>query len=268
VVLHFTEAIMVRSGARARIAALIVIVGIVLISGCDVRVFHSNPYDDTAVEDDTLLAVVAPTGAESYSPGDVVGIGWSGSIDSPTVVIDLYRYGQLVMAIAGRAPNTGSFNWMIPADFETLLEVTDDYQISVRAQDPDHFPGELFFQAFSERFTVVPRASGGLSDVTVTQRIITVTMTDNGQEIDGDTVDIILNGLTVSAGHVLVGPPGTNLELILQAGLNLLEVVALNEGTISPNTAELIISNVVEGESVQEWRLSEGERGSLTITAP
>jgi hypothetical protein len=93
-------------------------------------------------------------------------------------------------------------------------------------------------------------------------------MTDNGQEIDGDTVDIVLNGETVGAGHVLIAPPGTDLELTLQAGINLLEVVALNEGSISPNTAELVISHVLEGESIQEWRLVTGESGSLTITAP
>jgi archaellum component FlaF (FlaF/FlaG flagellin family) len=268
VVLHFTEAIMVRSGTRLSIAALIVIVGIVVISGCQLRVIHTSPYDGTTVEDTSLLAVVSPGGAESYSPEDLIDIEWSGSIASPQVAIELYRYGRFVMVIAEETPNTGWTSWMIPSDFDAVVEVTDDYQIAVRAQDPNHYPGELFVQALSEPFSIVPRASGGLSDVTVSQRIIMITVTDNGQEIDGDTVDIILNGITVSAGHVLAGPPGTQMELILQAGLNLLEVVALNEGSISPNTAELIISNVVEGESVQEWRLLTGETGSLTITAP
>ena len=125
----------------------------------------------------------------------------------------------------------------------------------------------IYLSAYEDT-TIAPPASGGLSDVTVSQRIITITMTDNGQEIDGDTVDIILNGAPISAAHVLVGPPGTNLELILRAGSNFLEVVALNEGAVSPNTAELIISHVLEGESIQEWRLATGESGSLTITAP
>jgi hypothetical protein len=268
VVLHFTEAIMVRGKARLPIAALIVIVGIVLISSCEVRVFRDSPYEGTTVEDMDLLAVVAPGMADSFSPADVIGIEWSGSIAFSSVTIDLYRYGQFVMEISAAAPDTGRTDWRIPEDFDALVEDTDDYQISIRAQHPNHYPGELFIQAFSEPFSIVPRATGGLSDVTVSQRIITITMTDNGQEIDGDTVDIILNGLTVSAGHVLAGPPGTDVELVLQAGLNLLEIVALNEGSISPNTAELSISDVIEGESVQEWRLSAGEIGSLTITAP
>lgn len=216
--------------------------------------------------DTTLLAVVAPDGSVGYSPSDVVPILWSGSINSPTVVIDLYRYSQFAMEIVGRAANTGSFDWMIPVAFDAVSEVTDHYQIAVRAQYPDYTPGDLFVHAFSERFTIVPQASGGWSDVTVSRRIIT--MTDNGQEIDGDTVDIVLNGETVGAGHVLAPPPGTVLELVLQAGINLLEAVALNEGSISSNTAELVISHVLEGESIQEWRLATGESGSLTIAAP
>jgi hypothetical protein len=247
---------------------MISIIAVIAISGCQMRVFYPSAYEDTTVEDTTLLAVVAPDGSVGYSPSDVVPIQWSGSINSPTVVIDLYRYGQFAMEIVGRAANTGSFDWMIPVNFDAVSEVTDHYQIAVRAQYPDYTPGDLFVQAFSERFTIVPQASGGLSDVTVSRRIITITMTDNGQEIDGDTVDIVLNGETVGAGHVLAAPPGTVLELVLQAGINLLEVVALNEGTISPNTAELVISHVLEGESIQEWRLATGESGSLTITAP
>lgn len=259
---------MFRGRARFPIAALISVIGIIAISGCNIRVLYPSDYENTTVEDTTLLAIVAPDGTEEYNPTNIVSIQWSGSITSPTVVIDLYRYGRFSAQIANQAANTGYFDWVIPADFDAVSEVTNHYQIAIRAQLPEHSPGDLFVQAFSEPFTIVPHASGGLSDVTVSQRIVVITMTDNGQEIDGDTVDIVLNGTTVSAAHILVGPPGTDLELTLQAGINLLEVVALNEGTISPNTAELVISHVFEGESIQEWRLATGEIGSLTVTAP
>ncbi|MEE8441459.1 MAG: hypothetical protein V3S41_07045 [Spirochaetia bacterium] len=259
---------MFRGRARLPITVLISIIALIAISGCDIRVLYPSDYHSMQVENDTLLAVLQPDGTQAYSPTEVVPIQWSSGLNSSSVVIDLYRYGQFAMEIAGQAVNTGSFNWMIPADFDAVSEVTDRYQIAVRAQDHDHFPGDLFVQAFSEHFTIVPRASGGLSDVTVSRRIIIITMTDNGQEVDGDTVDIILNGTIVGAAHVLVGPPGTDLELTLQAGVNVLEVVAVNEGAISPNTAELVISDVVDGESIQEWRLTTGESGTLTITAP
>ena len=253
---------------RLPVLGFISIVAALVISGCNIQMLYPSDYENTLVEDTTLLAVVTPNGTQAYSPADVVPIQWFTTINAPTVVIDLHKYGQFVMEIAGDAHNTGSFDWLIPAGFDAASEVTDHYQIAVRAQHPDHSPGELFVQAFSEPFAIIPRASGGLTDVTVSQRIIVVTMTDYGQEIDGDTVDVVLNGITVSAAHVLAGPPGTDLELTLRAGMNLLEVVALNEGAISPNTAELVISNVLEGESIQEWRLATDERGSLTITAP
>ena len=250
------------------IAALILTAGLIALSGCDVRVLYGPPGGTATVKDDTLLAVVEPTGTETYRPGDIIPIRWTGTIDSPDVAIEMYRYGQFDLTIAGQVANTGSYDWIIPANFDTTSEAPDHYQISIRARDPDHEPGELMVQAFSEPFTIAAAATGGLSDVTVGQRIVTITVTDNGQEIDGDTIDIILNGSTVIAGHVLLAPPGTDLELILQAGSNVLEIVAVNEGSISPNTAELAISHVTEGESVQEWRLLAGERGSLTITAP
>ena len=76
------------------------------------------------------------------------------------------------------------------------------------------------------------------------------------------------DGEVVIEGHILAAPPGTSFALSLQKGPNLFEVVAVNEGSISPNTAQLTISNVVVGESVQQWRLLTGETGTLTITAP
>ena len=70
------------------------------------------------------------------------------------------------------------------------------------------------------------------------------------------------------AGHVLAGPLGTAIPAALQAGANVLEIVAVNEGTVGPKTAELEISDVSEGQAVQVWRLTAGQTGALTISAP
>jgi hypothetical protein len=248
--------------------AIVVTVGLLAVAGCDLWVMHGPPDEIETVADEGLVTVLAPLGGEIYHPGDAVEISWTGSINVSSVVIELYRYGQQDSVIAQRAPNTGSLNWPIPADFDTATEIPDEYQISIRAQYTDHYPGDLYIQAFSEAFTILQPSTGGLTDVAVEQRVIAITVTDNGLEIDDDTIDILLNGEPVVSGHVLTGPPGTDFELVLQEGSNLLEIVAVNEGGVSPNTAELAITNVVEGDSVQEWRLLAGERGSLTITAP
>lgn len=248
------------------LSALLIL--LVIVSGCDVRVLYPPFDDEYTIEDDSLLAVVNPVGSEVYHPGDLVSIEWSGSVTSERVTLELFEYGRFAAEIASSVPNTGQFNWIIPADFDTVSEFVDQYQIAARVAHPEYSPGELYLEARSELFSIVAQATGGLSDVTVSQRIVTITVTDNGTEIDGDTINVVVNGTPVLTDHVLIAAPGTDVELTLQAGANQLEIVAVNEGSVSPNTAELTITNVIEGESVQEWRLATGESGSLTITAP
>ena len=252
--------------------ALTVAAGLAL-SGCHVSIYGPRDYSDsedpgTVIQDETLLAVTQPAGDESFTAGESVRIEWTGSVGAPLVTIELHRHGQHHLTIAAATENDGEHLWGIPADFDAVTEDPDDYQVVVRAEYPDYDPGELFVEARSETFTILPRPGGGLTDVTVSQRLVVITVTDNGSQVDGDTVDIVLNGSTVAAAHVLSGPPGTEIGLTLSQGANVLEIVALNEGSVTPNTAELQISNVVEGAAVQEWRLATGERGTLTITAP
>jgi hypothetical protein len=223
------------------IVATIVVAGVMVLSGCHLRIYDGGYYtdDDTpdpVVEDENLLAVMEPSGGEIFSVGEAILIRWESSLDASRVTIDLNRYGQHLLSIATTA-NDGEHQWVIPADFDAVTEDPDDYRIVVRAEYPAFDPGELYIEARSEAFTIRPPETGGLTDVTVTQRLITITVTDNGSQIDGDTVDIVLNGETVLASHVLVGPPGTEIPLTLAQGANVLEIVALNAGTVTPNTA-------------------------------
>ena len=111
-----------------------------------------------------------------------------------------------------------------------------------------------------------PGDHGGLSDVTVNARRISITLTDDGSLVDGDRVDVFLNGTKVIDNHTLVGGAGTVFLLDLLPGSNTLQVTALNEGTSSPNTAQLAISNVTVGAALQSWRLLTGQSGSLVIS--
>ena len=112
-----------------------------------------------------------------------------------------------------------------------------------------------------------PPITPGLSDVTVNSNDIIVTPYDD-TAVDGDRVELILNGVTVVADLTLVGPPGTPVALHLNSGVNTLTVHALDEGTTPPNTAAMGISNVTAGPANQSWDLHTGETDSLTITAP
>jgi len=247
-----------------------------LVSGCDVALLYGtwDGYDDRdrsddgyeRTTDDDLLAVTSPAGGR-YSAGETVVIGWQGSAEPSRVAIDLYRSGTLHSRIATNVADTRRYEWTIPTDLGTQTEVFDEYQVVVSGFHDPQRTGELLLVAYSQPFTIVPQSTGGLSDVTVDRRDVQVVLTDDGREIDGDTVDVYLNGSPVVVGHVLT-ETGTVFALELSAGENLFEIYAVNEGTVSPNTALLEISDVTEGLTSQQWRLAAGEYGRLTITAP
>lgn len=245
---------------------------VILVGGCEIVLLDTDttgtpdPLDDPVTDPD-LLAVVSPAGG-SVTAGDSLTIRWEGSAQPDEIDIDLYLSGTPHTRLADSISNSGRFTWTIPTDFSVHADVFDEYQIVVSGYEPDQATGTLLLAAYSVEFAILPSASGGLSDVTVSQRLVDVTLTDNGQEIDGDTVDIFLNGAAVELGHVLSGGTGTTIPLTLQAGENVLEIYAVNEGSAPPNTALLEISHVVDGLTAQEWRLQTGEFGRLTITAP
>jgi hypothetical protein len=110
-------------------------------------------------------------------------------------------------------------------------------------------------------------SSGGLTDVTVSQRNISITVYDHGA-IDGDKIDLIVNGTYVLTDHVLDGPPGTTRNVTLNSGNNQIVVHADNTGDVGPNTATLEISHVTSGDASQVWRVGLNEDASLVVEAP
>ncbi|MFP4115392.1 MAG: hypothetical protein ACOC0E_09205 [Spirochaetota bacterium] len=228
---------------------------------------YDYDYDDSDGRvDPDLLAVTSPDGGV-YAAGETLQIAWDGSDQPSSVDIEINLGDTLYEPIARNVRNNGGYSWTIPSDFGLETEIADEYQIVVSGYHPDQATGSLKLAAYSSGFTIVPSSSDGLTDVRVSQRLIEVTLTDNGMEIDGDTVDLYLNGELVAENHVLEAA-GTTFALTLRAGDNVFEVHAVNEGTVTPNTALLEISHVVDGPTAQEWRLYAGETGSLTITAP
>ena len=166
-----------------------------------------------------------------------------------------------MMEIAASYTLGSEYSWIIPE----VLTADETYRIKV--SDITNGKSEYLF-GFSGYFAISAVPDPGLSDVAVNRSNITITLIDNGSMVDGDTVSVSLNGTPVAENHVLAGPPGTELMLTLQSGANTLEIYAVNEGEVSPNTAQLDISHVYAGEASQQWRLYTGETGSLVISAP
>ena len=83
--------------------------------------------------------------------------------------------------------------------------------------------------------------------------------------VDGDKVNIYLNGMLVQRSVSLVG--GYKPILItLKPGFNTIEFEALNQGTSGPNTAELVLFDD-KGQSLahKEWNLLTGAKARIVV---
>jgi len=111
-------------------------------------------------------------------------------------------------------------------------------------------------------------SSGGLSDVTISSSLLSYAMRDFGL-VDGDIVDILVQQYGNSIFNTRLTLKGTNTtyNVPLSQGLALLSITAVNEGTASPNTAEININNVVKGDSQQTYNLNTGETATLRISS-
>lgn len=232
---------------------------------------QSNDKQSGGTQVQPSLTVTAPASGAVYSEGQNLTVIWnaSGSL-AHTVRIELRRYGSHALTLAEEAPNNGSYDWQVGGSVGFDVEIQDEYQIRVIAsvEEPNAQKGYASeLEASSGFFTIIPSDSG-LSDIAVDSRSITATFVDNGSVVDGDTVDIHLNGVLIADDHVLAAEPGTDMPLDLDPGENELRITAVNEGSVSPNTALIRFSNVITGRGEQEWRLAAGEVGTLTIDAP
>jgi len=84
--------------------------------------------------------------------------------------------------------------------------------------------------------------------------------------VDGDRVKIYINGKVADPNILLTGTfKGVNVDL--QKGFNRIEFEALNEGSSSPNTAQIDVYDD-KGQLIysNKWLLSKGSKASLIVT--
>lgn len=110
-------------------------------------------------------------------------------------------------------------------------------------------------------------SGSGLSDVDVDRRDVTISVRDHAS-VDGDRIDLFVNGNKVLSNYTLTSS-SYGVAVKLNSGENSVEVVALNEGSSSPNTVEVSVSNVVKGNPVQvSTGLKTGQSETFKIVAP
>jgi len=105
-----------------------------------------------------------------------------------------------------------------------------------------------------------------IEDVTVSQREIRLSFRDKGL-VDGDRIRLIVNDQILVNDYVLTDR-SFGVTVKLNQGENTALITALNEGTDPPNSAEIQISHVVSGPSIQEAHAFSGFYTQLIITAP
>ncbi len=216
-----------------------------------------------------------PKSSSGYNPLDDPGMGTPGSLDTGQI-------SQLSQAFqAGSIPSKppgpgGSPGVMIPQDYTTApippAPVVDPATQQQFPQAPlDDFGDQFmnptqYLPSQPSQPTASASSSQGLSDVTVGSRNVTVSFWDHGSE-DGDRIDINLNGQPLRQ-NISLTKAKQSFNVTLQSGTNQFGVKALNEGSASPNTASVEISNVTSGRAVQVYSIKNGQSTGMNLIAP
>ena len=104
-----------------------------------------------------------------------------------------------------------------------------------------------------------------LGDIKNNGKFIGIVCRDH-EFVDGDRVKISVNGKVIDYNMLLTGSfKGVNVDL--KKGFNRLDFEALNEGSSSPNTAQVDVYDD-KGQMIysNKWLLSEGSKATLIIT--
>ncbi|WP_146164741.1 PKD domain-containing protein [Desulfonatronum sp. SC1] len=142
----------------------------------------------------------------------------------------------------------------------------DDKKKDKKHGKPDHGSHQQGGPHGTSPGTSTGASPGGLQDVVVNSRTITLSIWDHGKE-DNDIVTIKVNGTPIPGGSnvVLTKQPKT-FQLQLNTGRNEISIYAVNEGTQPPNTASFRLSNVTQGEQEQKYRINQNESAAFGAT--
>ena len=121
-------------------------------------------------------------------------------------------------------------------------------------------------QQFNENHKDVSKFSRNyyLGDIKTKSKYIRILCRDHEYE-DGDRIKLMLNKAIIYP-NITLRNSAYIIDIELKEGLNTIEFIALNEGSSSPNTAQLKVYN--ESDSLigsGEWLLTTGYKASLIV---
>lgn len=103
-----------------------------------------------------------------------------------------------------------------------------------------------------------------LGDIKTTAQFVRIVCRDYG-DVDGDRIKIYLNGEVIKF-NILLAATFEEIKVDLVQGFNHIEFEALNQGSLGPNTAQVMVTND-KGEVIHNnrWKLSTGSKASLIL---
>ena len=109
-------------------------------------------------------------------------------------------------------------------------------------------------------------STGGFEDITISGFDFMFSLSDFGVE-DGDMVALMLLqfGETLFETELTLTNAGDAFSEEVNPGVVTLQVTALNEGDLSPNTAAVDIAEVTDGTGNQQFSLTTGGVGTLVV---
>ena len=109
-------------------------------------------------------------------------------------------------------------------------------------------------------------STAGLSDISISGFLLNYLLRDFGLE-DGDNINVTISqfGREIFTQDLSLLNAGTEFNINLRPGVASVVITALDEGAISPNTAEITLENVIEGDAVQTYSLLTGEQAVLRV---
>lgn len=127
-------------------------------------------------------------------------------------------------------------------------------------------PGEIFEKRWAkqaEKGGIIRTMSDQfLGEHNVDTKFVNIVCRDH-QYVDGDRVQIMLNGYIIKANLLLTGSY-QRIEAILVDGKNTVDIIALNQGESGPNTAEFIVYDDKGAViSAKEWNLLTGVKATI-----
>ena len=103
-----------------------------------------------------------------------------------------------------------------------------------------------------------------LGDIKTKSKFMRIVCRDHEYE-DGDRIKLVLNNVVIHP-NIALRNSGYTIDIKLKEGLNTIEFFALNEGTASPNTAELKVydeNSIIIGSG--QWLLTTGYKARLIV---